>query len=194
MSTLASRIVMLGGLTALVACSSGKAEHDGDVAERTLDQALVAAFDGADAGPPEDDPCAAVRCAAGTHCVANGDSATCTPDVFCGGIAAFTCPGAGECIDDPYDDCDPGAGGADCGGLCQCSGALVLCAPGTVFDESPDVCACIEQITCASVLCIEGTHCEEKGGEPTCVPNRRHHRHHRHGHRGRRHHHHHHGR
>lgn len=181
MNSLASRIVTFAGLTALIACSSGENPGGGDIAEQAVDQALVAAFDGADAGSPEDDACAAVRCAAGTHCVASGDSATCAPDVFCGGIAAFTCPGAGECVDNPYDDCDPAEGGADCGGLCQCSGALVLCAPGTVFDESPDVCACIEQITCASVLCIEGTHCVEKHGEPACVPNRRHHRHHHHG-------------
>lgn len=193
MNTLVSRIVMFAGLTALGACSSGESADSPHVAKQTVDQDLLAAMDVADAGAPEDDPCATVRCAAGTHCVANGEGATCAPDVFCGGIAAFTCPGAGECVDNPYDDCDPAAGGADCGGLCQCSGALVLCAPGTVFDDSPDVCACIEQLTCASVLCIEGTHCVENHGEPTCVPNRRHRRHHHRGHHGHQHRHHHHG-
>src|SRR5262245_28513316 len=43
------------------------------------------------------------------------------PDApMCGGIAAFRCPGAGRCVDNPYDDCDPQHGGADCSGLCVC--------------------------------------------------------------------------
>lgn len=38
---------------------------------------------------------------------------------FCGGIAAFTCEAEDEyCVDDPTDDCDPGHGGFDCGGIC----------------------------------------------------------------------------
>lgn len=38
----------------------------------------------------------------------------------CGGIAGIACREAGEtCVDDPSDDCNPAAGGADCGGLCQ---------------------------------------------------------------------------
>ena len=37
---------------------------------------------------------------------------------FCGGIAAFPCPEGYTCVDDPSDDCDPLAGGADCNGMC----------------------------------------------------------------------------
>jgi hypothetical protein len=37
---------------------------------------------------------------------------------FCGGIAAFPCATGQSCVDDPRDDCDPRAGGADCGGIC----------------------------------------------------------------------------
>lgn len=154
------------------------------------------------------DPCATVRCAAGTHCEADGRRATCVPDedpcaltdcppdrpvcsvvdgeavcsapepppdnVFCGGIAAFECPGAGTCIDDPSDDCDPNAGGADCGGICQCDAApLILCAPGTFFDSNPAVCACTPEVPldpCATVRCAAGTHCEVVDGGAICAP------------------------
>jgi hypothetical protein len=37
---------------------------------------------------------------------------------FCGGVAAIPCPEGQTCVDDPSDDCDPKAGGADCGGVC----------------------------------------------------------------------------
>ncbi len=38
----------------------------------------------------------------------------------CGGIAARPCQEEGySCNDNPWDDCDPNHGGADCGGLCQ---------------------------------------------------------------------------
>jgi hypothetical protein len=87
------------------------------------------------------DPCATVRCAAGTHC----ESGLCVPDaprVACGGIAAFRCPGAGQCIDDPTDSCDPNSGGADCGGVCLCA-AEGLCVPGFHWDSSPNACSCV---------------------------------------------------
>jgi len=60
----------------------------------------------------------------------------------CGGFGGFPCPGAGQCIDDPRDDCDPKNGGADCGGICQCV-ETVSCIIGDVFDSSPGVCACV---------------------------------------------------
>lgn len=37
---------------------------------------------------------------------------------MCGGIAGFPCDGGFTCVDDPSDDCDPNAGGADCSGIC----------------------------------------------------------------------------
>ncbi len=37
---------------------------------------------------------------------------------FCGGFAAIRCPEGLTCVDDPHDDCDPNAGGRDCGGIC----------------------------------------------------------------------------
>jgi hypothetical protein len=68
------------------------------------------------------------------------DAATVEP-TGCGGIAAFECPGAGTCEDDPEDDCDPMSGGADCGGVCQCN-VLGVCIAPAVWNASPDVCAC----------------------------------------------------
>jgi hypothetical protein len=121
---------------------------------------------------PTQDPCAAVRCAAGTHCEADGDAASCVADGrFCGGIADIECPGGGKCVDDPNDDCDPNNGGADCGGRCSCI-ETVLCVKGSMFDSSPDVCACVPDPTqdrCAAVRCVAGTHCEADAGSATCV-------------------------
>lgn len=63
---------------------------------------------------------------------------------MCGGIAGIPCPGAGTCVDDPSDECDPQQGGADCGGLCRCD-ALGLCIAGYRWDPSPAVCGCVPQ-------------------------------------------------
>jgi hypothetical protein len=105
--------------------------------------------------------------AAGASIASEGE---CSPRVFCGGIAGFPCPGAGSCIDDPNDDCDPNQGGADCGGLCVCE-AIGLCTDGYAWNSSPEVCGC-EPVTnpCAAVLCMEGTSCEVIEGKPVCVP------------------------
>jgi hypothetical protein len=158
---------------------------------------------GADCGgicvPKTSDPCATVRCRAGTVCQVSdmGSPACVAIGPFCGGIAARPCPGLGECIDNPTDSCDPRAGGADCGGVCVCEqtsscprGSVfdssatvcdcaakvcvqnVLCARGTTFDNSPDVCACVPDASaCAAVLCPTGTTCEVHDGAPTCVSN-----------------------
>ncbi len=95
------------------------------------------------------------------------------PSVFCGGFAGIPCPGAGQCVDDPSDDCDPENGGADCGGVCECL-ATARCIQGYHFDPSPQVCACVpdtpELDPCARVRCMAGTHCEASGGVASCVP------------------------
>lgn len=41
---------------------------------------------------------------------------------FCGGFTGGTCPVGFSCVDDLTDDCDPDAGGADCGGVCVATG------------------------------------------------------------------------
>ena len=109
------------------------------------------------------------------------------PDApMCGGIAAFRCPGAGRCVDNPYDDCDLQHGGADCSGLCVClaprpgpvsTDALLLppinvCGKGRHFDSSAEVCACVPDRPdpCAVVRCVQGTVCIASGTRPICVP------------------------
>jgi hypothetical protein len=80
--------------------------------------------------------------------------------VFCGGIAGIACPGAGRCVDDPSDGCDPAHGGADCGGICQCI-ETALCVKGLHFDASPSVCACVADTgeSCGDTTCGPGTYC-----------------------------------
>jgi hypothetical protein len=105
------------------------------------------ADDGASCAPDEPiNPCAAVLCPAPSSCDVVDGKAVCTPiepsGPFCGGIAAFQCPGGGSCVDNPNDGCDPARGGADCGGICECR-IEALCIRGFVFDRSPEVCACV---------------------------------------------------
>lgn len=116
---------------------------------------------------PNADPCAAVRCKEGTHCVADLGAASCVADVFCGGIAGIQCPGLGLCEDSPDDGCDPEQGGADCGGYCTCT-AQVKCRGGQIFDRSPDVCGCVED-PCNLIDCRSGALCIVQDGEPVCV-------------------------
>jgi len=121
-------------------------------------------------------PCAAATCLVGTTCEVIDGRATCTPAPsggapFCGGFAGIACPGAGSCVDDSSDDCDPERGGADCGGLCECSGALVLCSTGTQFDDSPDVCACVPAEPEPSGPFCGGIAAFECPGQGSCVDN-----------------------
>ncbi len=89
---------------------------------------------------------------------------------MCGGFAAIPCPGAGQCVDDPSDSCDPETGGADCSGVCECD-AVAECEAGLVWDASPLVCACVEQYDpCIATLCPTGTECINDDGHAICVP------------------------
>jgi hypothetical protein len=114
--------------------------------------------------PTPPDPCSTVKCAGGTHC----DSGKCLPDgVSCGGLAGKPCPGSGQCADDPYDSCDPAAGGADCPGICSCI-QTVACPANTMFNSDPSVCACVTPPPdpCSTVKCSGGTHCDSG----KCIP------------------------
>lgn len=88
----------------------------------------------------------------------------------CGGIAGIPCPGAGQCEDDPSDNCDPDQGGADCGGICTCN-VEGDCTSGFVWDSSPEVCGCVASpTTCADITCEAGTHCVDlPDGTARCV-------------------------
>lgn len=127
--------------------------------------------------PVDASACAAVLCGPGTTCQEIDGEGVCTPleptGPACGGFAGRLCPGAGQCIDDASDDCDPDNGGADCGGLCVCP-ILGVCEAGFVFDESPGVCACVEQEpeldACATVRCRAGTECVVVDGSAECQP------------------------
>ncbi|MBA4142102.1 MAG: proteinase inhibitor [Nitrosospira sp.] len=61
---------------------------------------------------------ACTAAAAGVSIEHEGDCRTSEPQA-CGGIAGIQCPQGSACVDDPADDCDPEAGGADCPGICQ---------------------------------------------------------------------------
>ncbi len=130
-----------------------------------------------DAPNPPDNLCDLVDCPPDRpRCEERDGEAVCVADAppapFCGGIAGFPCAGAGTCVDDPSDDCDPEQGGADCGGICTCGNVLLLCIEGTVFDDSPEVCACVpaQPDACATVRCAAGTRCVAHGDQAHCVP------------------------
>jgi hypothetical protein len=122
----------------------------------------------------EQDPCAGVRCPAGSFCEAVEDRAACMPSgASCGGIAGFLCPGSGRCEDDPTDSCDPRTGGADFGGVCVCP-SQNSCLPGFFWDNDPEVCTCVLQPDvnpCLVTLCPPGTICAAPQGLPLCVAN-----------------------
>lgn len=82
----------------------------------------------------------------------------------CGGIAALQCPGAGQCMENLNDSCDPNNGGADCGGICECN-ALGMCVQGFHWDPSPTVCGCVADTTPTTPRCggIAGIQCPGAG-------------------------------
>ena len=74
-------------------------------------------------------------CEAHAAGVSIAKAGACEPSpAFCGGIAGIACPDGQTCVDNPDDDCDPNAGGADCGGICVKTESCgdVQCAPGFV--------------------------------------------------------------
>ena len=95
----------------------------------------------------------------------------CPPPGTCGGIAGLPCPPGYTCVDRPDDDCDPGQGGLDCGGVCrreeeprkcgggtgeacppgyECSAAPNGCAPDSAGADCPGICRPAPSPSCAS--------------------------------------------
>ncbi len=135
---------------------------------------------------PNDDLCARVRCKGGTHCEVVGDSAQCLPDVTCDlecdegshcelvdvQCVQAPCPPVEECVLDSL-------GGEACGDV-TCGEGLVCCNASCGICTEPEG-ACIQiacepppdpdpGLTCAAVLCIEGTLCVETSEGPQCIP------------------------
>ena len=103
-------------------------------------------------GAEQTSACAVVDCGPGERCELREVTCVTTPcepqpvcvaatPVVCGGLLGLACPGAGSCVDDPQDSCDPERGGRDCRGLCECAKAA-SCTTGH-WDSSPSVCACV---------------------------------------------------
>ena len=82
----------------------------------------------------------ASECQAAAAGVAVAYDGLCAP--FCGGFAGLPCPGAGTCVDNPADACDPTKSGGDCAGICRCE-VENLCNEDGHWESSPDVCACV---------------------------------------------------
>jgi hypothetical protein len=88
---------------------------------------------------------------------------------LCGGIAGLPCPDGFVCVDDPWDDCDPAAGGADCPGICvrkvkdPC--ATIRCRQGTqCCPECGGMCI-PDDILCSNELCVS-----ERCNQAVCGP------------------------
>jgi len=87
-------------------------------------------------------------------------------DCGCGGFAGLPCPDGYECVDDPNDDCDPAAGGADCPGTCvpsECGECIsdADCENGGACDVSD----CL--VSCDCPMC---TVCAGHCGPQPCDP------------------------
>ena len=81
-----------------------------------------------------------------------------------------------ECVDDPHDDCDPNAGGADCGGMCVKSkkpkkGACGSDPTKTYVSTSLEECALIKYACAEGVPFSDacGCGCQTSAGEPCGV-------------------------
>lgn len=78
----------------------------------------------------------------------------------CGGFAGTPCPDGLTCVDDPRDDCDPGNGGADCGGVCS-----------KPSDPPPQGCGGFGNIQCPSgQSCVDDPNdtCDPQHGGADC--------------------------
>jgi hypothetical protein len=149
----------VAALALVAGCSSGSPEATPRDETVKSSASLIAPSP----GDPEDDPCASVRCAAGTECVVVDERATCA-ETDINPCAAVSCLVGTTCevID----------GEAACTPIAPSACAAVLCPTGTtcdVVDDEP-VCTPITPSACAAVLCPTGTTCDVVDDEPVCSP------------------------
>ena len=103
----------------------------------------------------------------------------CPPPAFCGGIAGQPCTDERNpyCVDDPRDDCVPGQGGADCGGICVATPPSSTATPTTLVKRArpTDVlytCGGFVGSTCPEgYRCVDDTSddCDPETGGADCV-------------------------
>lgn len=166
------RTLFASALALAVGCSSGSPESAPEEDAVRSSASLVAPPSPSE---PEDDPCAAVRCAAGTECVVVDDRATCA-ETELNPCAAATCLVGSTCeVIDGEATCTPNApSGPLCGGFggFACPGSGV-CVDDTSDDCDPDdggadcggVCECNVR-----ALCIQGFAFDESPGVCACRP------------------------
>jgi hypothetical protein len=128
---------------------------------------------------PSQDPCAAVRCAAGTSCIVVDGSASCESDTGINPCAAVLCAAGTSCeVIDGEAQCTPleptPATGPFCGGIaaieCPGSGACVD-APGDGCDPDNGGADCGGVCECnIRALCIQGFQFDASPEVCACVP------------------------
>lgn len=146
--------LLFAAATLLCACSATTTPPPGQSGDST----------GATTDTPSPDPTATA-------------TATGTPSAgkMCGGIGGFPCPAGFQCEDDPSDQCDPKAGGRDCGGICVPAKGP---APGGACDrperkyvaKSVDKCAAIRYFCEKDYVAFHddcGCGCEPAPGKPS---------------------------
>ena len=98
-----------------------------------------------------------------------GPAKSLRPRRRCGGIAGLSCPDGFTCVDDPGDDCDPRAGGADCFGICvretrdPC--ATIRCRRGTTCCPQCGGLCIPRDVPCSEDLCVS-----QPCNQATCGP------------------------
>ena len=110
-------------------------------------------------------------------CVApSHDGGTTTSDAGyrgCGGFTNIQCPAGETCIDDPRDNCDPNAGGADCPGVCSeaTPGPAADAGAPTTSDAGYRGCGGFTNIQCpAGQTCVDDPrdNCDPAAGGADC--------------------------
>jgi len=142
--------------TVIVGCAGANSgEVTGDQSADTADEELSNSICGGIAG---------IKCPTGYDCKLSGNypdaAGKCVKargeGAFCGGFAGIPCAKGYECqLKGNY---------PDAGGTCHKKGVCVqnvLCTLDAHFDSQ--LCQCVQNVTCKTLTCAKGYHCEMKG-------------------------------